>query len=205
MKIQITPVQIFPNTATQIEFLAAEVQYGKSARAQYVLQDASGQNLSTAWASMTPEQYAGWTANDDYAVACFISILGLEVVTPLDVQLDAAVTEQRGAIATFEAEKTQYDQAKLDAIAAKEIEDAKAREVAANEAKALAEAAEAAAKEAQAKAEQAKAASDAALKAAQDAANALAAQEKAAAEKAAFDAAVAAAVAAQLAPVEVAA
>ena len=66
--------------------------------------------------------------------------------------------------------------AEAEAAAAKEIEDAKAREVAANEAKALAEAAEAAAKEAQAKAEQAK-----------------------------FDKAVAAAVAAQLAPVEVAA
>ena len=197
MKIQITPVQIFPNTATQIEFLAAEVQYGKSARAQYVLQDASGQNLSTAWASMTPEQYAGWTANDDYAVACFISILGLEVVTPLDVQLDAAVTEQRGAIATFEAEKTQYDQAKLDAIAAKEIEDAKAREVAANEAKALAEAAEAASKAAQEAAS--KAAADLEAENARVAAALAAKQaaEDAAKAKAAFDAAVAAAVAAQ--------
>ena len=118
----------------------------------------------------------------------------------LIAQANAERDKQQAAITEAAAKK-----AEAEAAAAKEIEDAKARETAANEAKALAEAAEAAAKEAQAKAERAKAASDAALKAAQDAANALAAQEKAAAEKAAFDAAVAAAVAAQLASVEVAA
>ena len=117
----------------------------------------------------------------------------------LIAQANAERDKQQAAITEAAAKK-----AEAEAAAAKEIEDAKARETAANEAKALAEAAEAAAKEAQAKAERAKAASDAALKAAQDAANALAAQEKAAAEKAAFDAAVAAAVA-KLAPVEVAA
>ena len=127
-----------------------------------------------------------------------------EVVTAysanLIAQANAERDKQQAAITEAAAKK-----AEAEAAANKEIEDSKARETAANEAKALAEAAEAAAKEAQAKAEQAKAASDAALKAAQDAADALAAQEKAAAEKAAFDAAVAAAVAAQLAPVEVAA
>ena len=188
MKIQITPVQIFPNTATQIEFLPAEVTLGVGARSQYILQTESGQNLASNWVAMTPEQYAQWSINDDYAAKCFLENLGIKPLTPIEVQLSVAVAGQRGSIATFNAE----------------IEDAKAREVAANEAKALAEAAEAAAKEAQAKADAAKAASDAALKAAQEAADALAAQEKAAAEKAAFDKAVADAVA-KLAPVEVAA
>lgn len=108
----------------------------------------------------------------------------------LIAQANAERDKQQAAITEAAAKKLE-----AETLTAQEIEDAKARETAANEAKALAEAAEAAAKEAQAKA-------DAALKAAQDAANALAAQEKAA-EKAAFDKAVADAVAAQLAPVAV--
>ena len=108
-----------------------------------------------------------------------------ENIKPFTTQVVEAIKEQQAAITEAAAKK-----AEAEAKIAQEIEDAKAREVAANEAKALAEAAEAAAKEAQAKA-------DAALKAAQDAADALTAQEKAAAEKAAFDKAVADAVAAQ--------
>ena len=80
--------------------------------------------------------------------------------------------------------------AEAEAAAAKEIEDAKAREVAANEAKALAEKAEASAK----------AAADAAEAENKRLAEALAVAEaakKAAEEQAKFDAAVAAAVAAQ--------
>lgn len=119
MKIQITPVQIFPNTATQIEFLPAEITLGVSARSQYILQDADGVNLASAWVAMTPEQYANWGSNDDYAVACLLQNLGLTPLTPLTEQLDAVVLDQRGAIATFEAEKTQYEQAKRDALEAK--------------------------------------------------------------------------------------
>lgn len=93
--------------------------------------------------------------------------------------------------------------AEAEAKAAQEIEDAKARETAANEAKALAESAEA-----ESKAAQEAAAKAAAYLEAENArvAAALAAQaeaERIAKEKKAFDDAVAAAVAAQLAPVEV--
>ena len=109
-----------------------------------------------------------------------------ENIAPVTAKVQEAIAVQQAAITEAAAKKLE-----AEAAAAKEIEDAKAREVAANKAKALAEQAEAAAKEAQAKA-------DAALKAAQDAANALAAQEKAAAEKAAFDAAVAAAVSSEV-------
>ena len=87
--------------------------------------------------------------------------------------------------------------AEAEAAAAKEIEDAKARETAANEAKAAAEAAETASKAAEASA---KAAADAAEKENTRLAQALAVAEaakKAAEEQAKFDAAVAAAVAAQ--------
>ena len=122
-----------------------------------------------------------------------------ENIAPVTAAVTQAIAEQQAAINEAAAKK-----AEAEALAAKEIEDAKAREAAANEAKALAEKAEAESKAAQAAAEQAKAASDAALQAAKDAADALAAQEKAAADKKAFDEAVAAAVAAQLAPVEVA-
>lgn len=83
-----------------------------------------------------------------------------------------------------------------EAATAQEVEDAKAREIAANEAKALAEQAEAAAK----------AAADAAEAENKRLADALAAQaeaERVAKEKKAFEDAVAAAVAAQLAPVAV--
>lgn len=81
--------------------------------------------------------------------------------------------------------------AEAEALAAKEIEDAKARELAANEAKAAAEAAEAAAK-------LAADAAEAENKRLADALAVAAEAERVAKEKAAFDAAVAAAVAAQL-------
>jgi hypothetical protein len=164
MKIQITPVQIFPNTATQIEFLPAEVTLGVSARSQYILQTAEGKNLTSAWISMTPEQYALWANNDDYAAKCFLENLGITPLTPIEVQLSTAVSDQRGDIATYEAEKAT-----------------------ANEAKAAAEAAEQAAKAAADAAEKENARLAQALAVAEAAA-------KAAADKQAFDDAVAAAV-----------
>lgn len=176
MKIQITPVQIFPNTATQIEFLPAEVTLGVSARSQYILQTAEGQNLTSAWVSMTPEQYAQWASNDDYAAKCFLENLGIDPLTPIEVQLSAAVSDQRGSIATFNAE----------------IEDAKLRETAANEAKAKAEKAE----------QEAKVAADAAEAENKRLADALAVAAEAnriAKEQKAFDDAVATQVAAMLA------
>ena len=125
-----------------------------------------------------------------------------EVVTTysanLIAQANAERDKQQAAITEAAAKK-----AEAEAAAAKEIEDAKAREVAANEAKALAEAAEAAAKAAQEAA--AKAAADLEAENARVAVALAAKQaaEDAAKAKAAFDKAVADAVAAQLAPVEV--
>lgn len=123
MKIQITPVSVFPHTATQIEFLAAEITLGVSARSQYILQTADGQNLTSAWVSMTPEQYAGWSNDDDYAAAAFIQALGLTPATPINVQLDAAVAERKGAIAAFEADKDRLEAAKAAALVAKAASD----------------------------------------------------------------------------------
>lgn len=77
MKIQITPVSVFPATATQVEFLPAEVQFGVGARSQYILQDANGSNLTSEWVAMTPEQYAQWGTDDQYAINCFLTNLGL--------------------------------------------------------------------------------------------------------------------------------
>ena len=192
MKIQITPVQYFPHTATQIEFLPAEVTLGVGARSQYILQTAEGQNLTSAWVAMTPEQCAGWTDNDDYAVACFLSNLNITPLTPLDVQLGDLVAARKGAIAAFEAEKATHEAAKAASEAAKAA--AEAAKQAAEVAKAAAQAAEAAAKSAadscEAECKRCKAA-EAELAAMKQAA------EDAAKAKAEFDAAVAAAVAAQ--------
>lgn len=77
MKIQISPVSVFPSTATQVEFLPAEITFGQSARCQYILQDADGANLTSAWVEMTPEQYALWADDDSYAVDAFLTNLGL--------------------------------------------------------------------------------------------------------------------------------
>ena len=107
----------------------------------------------------------------------------------LIAQANAERDKQQAAITEAAAKK-----AEAEAAAAKEIEDAKVRETAANEAKAAAEAAEQAAKAAQASA---KAAADAAEKENARLAQALAVAEaaaKAAADKQAFDDAVAAAV-----------
>ena len=81
MKLQISPVSVFPATATQIEFLPVEVTLGQSARSQYILQDANGANLTSAWVEMTPEQYAQWGNDDEFAVNTFLSNLGLEKAT----------------------------------------------------------------------------------------------------------------------------
>jgi len=77
MQIQISPVSVFPSTATQVEFLPAEITFGQSARCQYILQDADGANLTSAWVEMTPEQYALWGDDDSYAADTFLANLGL--------------------------------------------------------------------------------------------------------------------------------
>ena len=112
-----------------------------------------------------------------------------ENIAPVTQAVTEAIAVQQAAITEAAAKK-----AALEAAAAKEIEDAKVRETAANEAKAAAEAAEQAAKAAEASA---KAAADAAEKENARLAQALAVAEaaaKAAADKQAFDDAVAAAV-----------
>lgn len=82
MKLQITPVSVFPSTATHIEFLPAEVQFGVSARSQYILQDEAGANLTSAFVAMTDEQYANWGTDDAYAIDCFLTNLGLTRAEP---------------------------------------------------------------------------------------------------------------------------
>lgn len=112
-----------------------------------------------------------------------------ENIAPVTAQVVEAIAVQQAAITEAAAKKLE-----AEAAAAKEIEDAKVRETAANEAKAAAEAAEQAAKAAEASA---KAAADAAEKENARLAQALAVAEaaaKAAADKQAFDDAVAAAV-----------
>ena len=116
-----------------------------------------------------------------------------ENIAPVTAQVVEAIKEQQAAITEAAAKK-----AEAEAAAAKEIEDAKAREVAANEAKALAEAAEAASKAAQEAA--AKAAADLEAENARVAAALAAKQaaEDAAKAKAAFDKAVADAVSSEV-------
>ena len=76
MKILITPVSVYPATATQIEFLPAEIYYGVTAKSQYILQNAESQNLISDWVSMTPEQYQLWGNDDAYAINFILQTLG---------------------------------------------------------------------------------------------------------------------------------
>jgi hypothetical protein len=122
-----------------------------------------------------------------------------ENIAPVTAQVVEAIAVQQAAITEAAAKK-----AEAEAKAAQEIEDAKAREVAANEAKALAEKAEAASKAAQEAAAKAAADFEAENARVAEALRVAEAAKIAAAEQTKFDKAVADAVAAQLAPVEVA-
>ena len=111
--------------------------------------------ITSVNASMATDKYDPITAADVAQIKnATVLAWTPENIAPVTAQVVEAIKEQQAAITEAAAKK-----AEAEAAAAQEIEDAKARETAANEAKALAEAAEAAAKEAQAKA-------DAALKAA---------------------------------------
>jgi hypothetical protein len=180
MKIQITPVSVYPATATQIEFLPAEVQYGVTARSQYILQNAEGQNLVSDWVAMTPEQYASWGNDDEYAINVFLTNLGLTAQPTAAEQLAEVLATQAAERAKIEAAiaEVAVKQAELDA-------------------------AKAAADQAKVDADAAVAAADAAKADAQALIDAQAAADKAAAYQKAFDEAVAAAVAAQTVSVDV--
>lgn len=146
--------------------------------------------ITSVNASMAVDKYNPITAADVAQIKnATVLAWTPENIAPVTAQIVEAIAVQQAAIAEAAAKK-----AALEAAAAKEIEDAKVRETAANEAKAAAEAAEQASKAAEASA---KAAADAAEKENARLAQALAVAEaaaKAAADKQAFNDAVAAAV-----------
>ena len=95
MKILITPVSVYPATATQIDFLPAEVYYGVTAKSQYILQNEKGQNLISDWVSMTPEQYQLWGNDDAYAINVFLENLNLTATPSVTEQLASQVAAQQ--------------------------------------------------------------------------------------------------------------
>lgn len=94
MKIQITPVSVYPAIATQIEFLPAEIYYGVTTKSQYILQNEEGQNLISDWVSMTPEQYQLWGNDDEYAINVFLENLNLTAVPSVTEQLASQLAAQ---------------------------------------------------------------------------------------------------------------
>lgn len=81
--IPITPVAIWPSTATQFLITAVNVVLSTSASCTYLLQDAAGKNLAGGSAALTPAQYAAWGSDDNYFTTCILQNLGLTPVTPL--------------------------------------------------------------------------------------------------------------------------
>ncbi len=78
MKIAIKPVPSFPHTATQLECIATTVELGVGLSTGWRLLDSGNQIVSALGiASLTAEQYEGWTGDDDYVCECVASNLGL--------------------------------------------------------------------------------------------------------------------------------
>ncbi len=77
-RYNITPVAAYPAQATQIDISDVRVSLDESADCQYFLVDANGALVSSpARASLTPEQYALWSDNDEYFVDCVLANLNL--------------------------------------------------------------------------------------------------------------------------------
>lgn len=80
MTIPITPVPAYPAAATQIRVDDGHVTLGVGANFQYTLLDASGNAVSApARNSLTPEQYAAWTGDDEFAAQCVAQNVGLSL------------------------------------------------------------------------------------------------------------------------------
>lgn len=78
MAIEIKPVRVFPEYATQALFEQIIVTPRESVKGVYVLLNEDGKQLVSGNVEMTHEQYVLWGTEDSYLEDCFLFNLGLE-------------------------------------------------------------------------------------------------------------------------------
>ena len=80
MYATITPVPVFPSTATVLFINNVTVQPGTSANFQWWLQNDSRGSLTTGTIALDGAAYAAWGADDDYLYTYTAAQLGLTIV-----------------------------------------------------------------------------------------------------------------------------
>jgi hypothetical protein len=96
----ISPVQVFPGTATVLFINNVNVQPGTSASYQWWLQDAERANLTTGIINLTGDAYSQWGSDDDYLYTYTATALGLTIV---EIVPDAPVVPPAPDMSTPEA------------------------------------------------------------------------------------------------------
>ena len=90
MHATITPVSVFPSTATVLFINNVTVQPGASANFQWWLQNDSRGSLTTGTLSLDGAAYAAWGADDEYLYRYSAETLGLVIV---DIVRDVAAPD----------------------------------------------------------------------------------------------------------------
>ena len=80
MYATITPVSVFPSTATVLYINNVNVQPGASASYQWWLQSAERGSLTTGSINLDGAAYAAWGADDEYLYRYSAESLGLVIV-----------------------------------------------------------------------------------------------------------------------------
>jgi hypothetical protein len=80
MYATITPVSVFPTTATVLYINNVNVQPGTSAAFQWWLQSAERGNLTAGTITLAGAAYAAWGADDEYLYRYSAETLGLVIV-----------------------------------------------------------------------------------------------------------------------------
>ena len=80
MYATITPVSVFPSTATVLFINNVTVQPGASASYQWWLQSAERGSLTTGAITLDGAAYAAWGTDDEYLYRYSAGVLGLVIV-----------------------------------------------------------------------------------------------------------------------------
>ena len=80
MYATITPVPVFPSTATVLFINNVTVQPGASASYQWWLQSAERGSLTTGSINLDGAAYAAWGTDDEYLYTYTAGVLGLTIV-----------------------------------------------------------------------------------------------------------------------------
>lgn len=75
--IQIQPVGVYPQTATQVDFGTITLEPFTKAVAEWRLHNGAGLRLASGIVETTSAQYANWGTDDSYITDCFLLNLGL--------------------------------------------------------------------------------------------------------------------------------